>query len=77
MTDTLTVRMVVALLGLLGFASVVGVVVLSAMQIAVPDGIWSLGGSAVGALAAVLSRTTTTSEQKGQHAAGSPYVPGR
>ena len=57
MTDKRTVLAVVVLLGLVALASLAGAVVLIAFDKAVPDGIWTTGSAAVGALAAVLATT--------------------
>lgn len=63
MTDRKTVLAVVILLGLLAIACVGGAVTLVAFDKSVPDGLWTIGAGAAGALGAVLASTRTVAEQ--------------
>lgn len=59
MTDRKTVLAVVILLGFLAIACVAGAVILVAFDKSVPDGLWTIGAGAAGALGAVLASTRT------------------
>lgn len=57
MTSKSTVLAVVVLLGLVALVSLGGAIFLVGIDKAVPDGIWTLGAGAAGALGALLART--------------------
>lgn len=56
MTDQFTERLVVALLGLIGLAVVIGAVVVTVSDRTLPGELWTLGGTAIGGLGAILAR---------------------
>ena len=59
MTDRATVRLVVAFLGIVALATVVGGVFLAAVSKQVPEALVAIGSSALGAVAALLARTSS------------------
>ena len=61
-TDARTIRIVVLALGIvvLALVALVGVIAVHDTPTQVPEALWSLLGVGIGALAAMLSRTTAT-----------------
>lgn len=59
MTDRLTVRLVVATLGLVALLTIAGGFWLAHDDKGIPDALIALGSSSVGAIAALLARTSS------------------
>lgn len=62
MTDRLVVLLVVVFLGLVGIATIVAAttIVLHSGADEVPEALWTLAGAALGALGALLARTSSS-----------------
>lgn len=59
MTDSLTIRIVVGSLAFLALLATSGVIYLAAQGVAIPDALIAIDSSAVGAVAGILSRTSS------------------
>lgn len=59
MTDSLTIRIVVGSLALVALLVVAGSIWLAHDGVAIPDALIAIGSSAVGAVAGILSRTSS------------------
>lgn len=62
-TSTSIVGMVVIVLGVVGLAVVIGGLVLAYQGKAIPDALIALGSGAIGAVSALLARTSSTSSR--------------
>lgn len=62
MNDKKTVLAVVILLGATGLLCILGAIVLSAFDKGVPDGLWTIGGGALGGLTGLLASTRTQAD---------------
>lgn len=71
-TDRGTVRLVVIILGAVVLAIVIGAIVLTANDKPVPDSLISMGGVALGGVAALLAQTSTVKAQPLEPAAPAP-----
>lgn len=58
-TDRTTVRLVVVLLGVLAIISTAGVLLLANRQLPVPDALIAIGSATIGALGALLAKTSS------------------
>ncbi len=59
-TDRGTVRLVVILLGVLAVIATAGVLLLATQEKAVPDSLIAIGSATIGALGALLAKTSST-----------------
>lgn len=64
MTDSFTIRLVVASLAIIALVSVVGALVLAYSGKAIPDAIIALGSACVGAVSGILARTSSSTERE-------------
>ena len=60
MTDTLTIRLVVLVLGGVALLTVIGGILLALNDKQLPDALVAIGSGAVGAVAALLARTASS-----------------
>lgn len=62
MTDQKTVRLVIAILGLLALAVVVGGVILAVTDRSIPDALIAIGAGAAASVGSILAKTSGTSD---------------
>lgn len=63
MTDTFTIRLVVASLAIISLVAITGGLVLSYTERSIPDAIIALGSACVGALSGILARTSSDQDK--------------